>query len=298
MHPFASAHGGPIRIAGLIAICLLAAPAAGAADQTNSKVVSQFLGQYCIQCHDADNAEGEREFESFSLPITAEQQLIAVNEIINQVTLRQMPPEDAEQPTDEQRLALLDALRASVRKARQHFESTGARTVIRRLTHREYENTLATLFGRRVDTLGLTADFPKEETSQHMDNIGASLVTSGFLLDQYFQAASRLVEARLGTPTKEPQSWHFTDNFRQYEELSGAHKSVFKYEYLCLYEQPNTDTRQGGYGHIEDFLEGVPASGLYDIEVHAQAMHRDTHYDPKFFSHRLFRTVSDRCCSR
>ena len=24
-------------------------------------------------------------------------------------------------------------------------------------------------------------------------------------------------------------------------------------------------------------------SGLYDIEVHAQAMHRDTHYDPKIF---------------
>ncbi|NBR87963.1 MAG: DUF1592 domain-containing protein, partial [Verrucomicrobia bacterium] len=48
-------------------------------------------------------------------------------------------------------------------------------------------------------------------------------------------------------------------------------------------EQPNTDTRQGSYGHIEDFLQGVPVSGLYDIEVEAQAMHRDTHYDPKIF---------------
>jgi len=283
MHSFAFGHRDPFCIAGVVAICLIAASTAGAADQSNGKVVSKFLGQYCIQCHDADKAEGEREFESFSLPITDEQELIAVNEIINQVTLRQMPPEDAEQPPDEQRLVLLTALRDSVLEARQHFESTGARTVIRRLTHREYENTLATLFGRRVDTLGLTADFPQDETSQHMDNIGASLVTSGFLLDQYFQAASRLVESRLGTSDKEPQSWHFTDNFRQYEELSGAHKSVFKYEYLCLYEQPNTDTRQGGYGHIEDFLEGVPVSGLYNIEVHAQAMHRDTHYDPKIF---------------
>ena len=40
---------------------------------------------------------------------------------------------------------------------------------------------------------------------------------------------------------------------------------------------------KGGYGHIEEFLQGVPVSGLYNIEIKAQAMHRDTHYDPKIF---------------
>jgi hypothetical protein len=154
---------------------------------------------------------------------------------------------------------------------------------MRRLTSREYENTLATLFGRRVDTLGLTADFPKEKTSQHIDTIGRSLVTSGFLLDQYFQAANRLVETRLGKAVMKPQQWHFNGHFVQYEELQGPHKDVFNYGFLNLYEQPNTDTRQGGYGHIEDFLQGVPESGLYDIEVVAQAMHRNTHYDPAIF---------------
>ncbi len=154
---------------------------------------------------------------------------------------------------------------------------------MRRLSHREYENTLAVLLDRRVDTLGLTAEFPPEQTSHHMDNIGESLVTSGFLLDQYFQAANRLVQLRLGRTPMKPRTWHFTGNFQQYEELTGAHKSVLNFEYLCLYEQPNTDTRQGGYGHIEDFLGGVPVSGLYEIQVHAQAMHRDTHYDPAIF---------------
>lgn len=249
----------------------------------HAPTVTRLLKKYCLDCHDVKTADGEREFETFSLPIKTQQQLITADGIIDHVTLRNMPPEDADQPTDEERLALIGALRDSIQEARSQFESTGSRTIMRRLSNREYENTLATLFDRRVDTLGLTADFPKEETSQHMDNIGESLVTSGFLLDQYFQAASRLVEARLGKPEMKPQSWHFKDNFKQYEELSGAHKSVFKYRYLCLYEQPNTDTRQGGYGHIEDFLAGVPASGLYDIQVQAQALHRDTHYDPKIF---------------
>lgn len=250
---------------------------------TKTHDVGHFLAKYCLDCHSTSSAEGEREFETFKLPILSEEHLITADEIIDQVTLRLMPPEDALQPTSEERLALIQSLRTSMSDARGKIESTGGRTVMRRLSHREYENTLSTLFNRRVDTLGLTADFPKENTEHHIDTIGDSIVTSGFLLDQYFQAASRLVRTRLAKPKIEPQSWHFKDNFKQYEELTGSHKSVFNFEFLCLYEQPNTDTRQGGYGHIEDFLEGVPVSGTYEIEALAQAMHRDTHYDPKIF---------------
>ncbi|MEM6778944.1 MAG: DUF1592 domain-containing protein [Planctomycetota bacterium] len=250
---------------------------------SSDEVVADFLANYCVACHDTATREGDREFESFAFPILDHAGLINADEIIDQVTLRQMPPQDAEQPSDEERLGVIESLRSALQSARNSFASTGGRTVLRRLSHRQYENTLATLLDRRVDTLGLTADFPTENTSHHLDTIGSELVTSGFLLDQYFQAADRLIETRLGQPSIGRRTWHFRDHFVQYEELNGPHKSVFNFEYLCLYEQPNTDTRQGGYGHIEDFLEGVPVSGLYDIAVHAQAMHRDTHYDPKIF---------------
>ncbi|MFY9256361.1 MAG: DUF1592 domain-containing protein [Fuerstiella sp.] len=275
--------GGALVVA--FAACLLAGRMPVVADDgaKPNTVAIDFIGKYCIQCHEGDTAEGERAFDSFVLPLKSVQQLIAADEIIDQVTLKSMPPQDADQPTDDERVAVVTELREHIQQARDKVKSTGGRTVMRRLSNREYEVTLAALFDRRVDTLGLTADFPKDNTSEHVDTIGESLVTSGFLLDQYFQAASRLVEARLGKPATKPESWHFTDNFRQYEELTNSHQSVFKFKFLCLYEQPNTDTRQGGYGHIEDFLGGVPVSGLYDIEVNAQAMHRDTHYDPKIF---------------
>ncbi len=252
-------------------------------EAAREKILFAFTGKYCLECHDTDIQKGEREFENFGLPLQSTMDLITAKEIIDQVTLGQMPPKEADQPMDEESLELIRALRGSVAAARERMESTGARTVMRRLTHREYENSLEDLFGRRVDTLGLTADFPKEQTSEHVDTIGETLVTSGFLLDQYFSAAHRLVETRLGKPETPVKKWHFTDNFVQYEELAGSHRSALKFEYLCLYEQPNTDTRQGGYGHIEDFLEGVPVSGIYEIETLAQAMHRDTHYDPKIF---------------
>ena len=268
----------------MVAIAMFTCPCF--ADQPKAlshKAVSDFINQHCIDCHSTDTAEGEREFSSFSLPIESENQLITADEIIDQVTLKQMPPEDSEQPSDDERVALVTALRDGIKQARGRLKSNSGKTVMRRLSNREYENTLATLFGRRVDTLGLTAKFPKENTEHHLDTIGEALVTSGFLLDQYFQAADRLVEHRLGKPKMQPKSWHFKDNFKQYEELNNPHRSAFKFQYLCLYEQPNTDSRQGGYGHIEDFLGGVPVSGLYEIKALAQAMHRDTHYDPKIF---------------
>ena len=253
------------------------------ADDESPKVVQRFLGKYCMECHDADVQKGDRSFEKFALPLKSVPDLIEARDIIDQLTLKEMPPKKADQPKDDERLAMIRALRDGTVAAHAKFQSTGSRTVMRRLSSREYENTLAVLFGRRVDTLGLTADFPKEKTSEHMDTIGKSLVTSGFLVDQYFQSANRLVETRLGKPAMEPKDWRFNGHFVQYEELQGPHKSAFNYRYLNIYEQPNTDTRQGSYGHIEDFLQGVPVSGLYDIEVEAQAMHRDTHYDPKIF---------------
>jgi hypothetical protein len=267
-------------VAGISALSLTAS--AHAAEEA-PKVVQQFLGKYCLECHDADVQKGDRAFDEFTLPLKAVTDLIEAKDIIDQITLKEMPPKKADQPTEEERLAMLRALREATVAARGKMESSGSRTVMRRLSSREYENTLATLFGRRVDTLGLTADFPKEKTVQHMDTIGRSLVTSGFLVDQYFQSANRLVETRLGKPATEPKSWHFNSHFVQYEELQGSHKSAFNFRYLNLYEQPNTDTRQGGYGHIEDFKQGVPVSGLYDLEVEATALHRDTHYDPAIF---------------
>jgi hypothetical protein len=254
-----------------------------AAAETPAKQVEQFLSRYCLECHAADVQKGDRSFEKFTLPLKTLPEVIEARDIIDQLTLREMPPKKADQPTDEERLAAIRALREGTAAAQTSLQSTGSRTVLRRLSNREYENTLATLFGRRVDTLGLTADFPKEKTARHLDTIGQSLVTSGFLVDQYFQAANRLVETRLGKPATAPQTWRFNKNFVQYEELTGSHKSVFNFRYLNLYEQPNTDTRQGGYGHIEDFRQGVPVSGLYDLEVEATALHRDTHYDHAIF---------------
>ncbi len=252
--------------------------------QASDDAVTKFLGSYCLDCHDSDLQKGDWNFETFRLPLKTGWDLTAAREIADQLSQRKMPPRKAGQPSDAERLAVIKWLRGGIVATRGKLGDVArGRTVMRRLSNREYENTLEFLFGRSLATLGLTADFPKENTSEHMDNIGETLVTSGFLLDQYFQAANRLVELRLNRPDTPAKTWRFDGHFLQPEELSGSHKSAFNYRYLCVYEQPDTDTRQGGYGYVHDFVEGVPVSGLYDLEALVQAMHRDTHYDPKIF---------------
>lgn len=267
----------------LVLVLLLVVGWGRAADQPARAMIDDFLAFHCLDCHDSASEKAGRNFEAFQVPLQGIPDLITAREILDQVSLGEMPPREKEQPEPDERDRLVRALQQEIAASRDRLAGERRQTVMRRLSNREYENTLEVLFGRRVDTLGLTLDFPKEKTSHHLDTIGESLVTSGFLVDQYFQAAQLLVESRLGKPRLEPREWHFTDNFVQYEELKGSHRSVFQNRFLCLYEQPDTDTRQGSYGHIEDFLEGVPVSGLYELKVLIKAMHRDTHYDPKIF---------------
>ena len=109
-----------------------------------------------------------------------------------------MPPPKADQPTPEERAAAIAALTAEVADVTERLKSTGGQTELRRLNEREYLNTLEDLFSRRVDTFAPTSRFPRDQTAEHVDTLGDVLVTSGFLLDNYFEAADLVVEKALG----------------------------------------------------------------------------------------------------
>src|SRR5688572_10046487 len=67
------------------------------------KLVGQCLDTYCLDCHDSATQKGERNLESFKLPLKSVSDLISAKEIIDQVTLKEMPPKKSDQPTDEER---------------------------------------------------------------------------------------------------------------------------------------------------------------------------------------------------
>jgi hypothetical protein len=129
-----------------------------------------------------------------------------------------------------------------------------------------------------------TTSFPRDETSEQMDNIGDTLRTSGYLLSQYLDAADQVVEKALGEPPPPPEkTWHFTDNFTQQPELRYSHTKVHQNKFMVLYEGMQSTNHEGGYAPLLAFAAGVPADGRYEIRVKAEALNRVHPYDQKIF---------------
>ena len=243
-----------------------------------------FLQKHCIRCHGEKKQKGNQRFDVLEFPISSQLDAIHVQDIIDQLNLGEMPPEDEKQPSEDVRKAIIAELTSRLKVAREKLRSTEGQTLLRRLNRREYINTLEDLFDLDLRTFDPTRNFPRDNVSHNLDNLGDTLVTSGYLLDHYLEAADTVVEKALGmTQIPEEKSWHFKGNFDQGQELRFSHKNVFNFRYLCVYEVPNTVNHEGGYAAISEFEKGVHEDGEYEIQVLANAMHRDTPYDPVIF---------------
>ncbi len=245
---------------------------------------AEFIQSFCVRCHGPEKQKGDRRFDGLRFPLEDQHGVLDVQDIIDQLTLGDMPPKKADQPSTEEKAAVIAALTEAASEARARLASTGGQTVLRRLNRREYRHTVSDLFALDMTAFDPTSKFPRDQMVEHMDNVGDTLVTSGHLLDQYLDAADLVVEKALGTLEQpEEQSWHFEGNFVPGAELKYAHKSVYQNRYLCVYEVPNTLNHEGGYSAISDFKHGVPVDGTYEVRVLAHSVNRQHPYDPDIF---------------
>ncbi len=245
-----------------------------------------FFDAYCLKGHGPEKQKAERRFDTLPATITHADQLTEVQDVIDQLNLGEMPPAEEKQPTRAEVAAIVEYLTRQAADGRTRLASTGGRTVLRRLNRREYLATVGDLFALNMTMFDPTVKFPRDQTVQHMDNIGDALKTSGYLLAQYLDAADAVVEKALGQPPPPPpRTWSFTGNFQQQPELAYSHRKVHQFRYLCLYEGLHSESHEGAYGPLLAFAEGVPADGWYEIRVRAEAKNRRNPYDPRIYGH-------------
>lgn len=273
------------RWRGLLAMGLAALlPAVARALENTEAPVRQFLSAYCYECHGVDKQKGDRRFDELVLPIDKADGLTDLQDIIDQLNLGEMPPAKAKKhPTEAEVSATVSQLEKFVAEGQAKFSSTGGETVLRRINRREYINTVGDLFGMNMLMFDPTTKFPRDQSVQHMDNIGDALRTSGYLLGQYLDAAEQVVDkafAQMDRPKE--QTWRFDKDFRQQSELR-HHKEIFNNAFLALYETTTGVQHEGAYGPLLNFPEGVPADGYYEVRVKAEAKFRKNPYDPNFF---------------
>ena len=134
--------------------------------------VQRFLTTYCNDCHGAKKQKGDRRFDELVLPVTKVDTLIALKDILDQIHLGEMPPEKSKQPSSEEQKAFLDQVNLALTQGREKLASTGGSAVLRRLNRREYINTNSDLFALNMAAFDPTTKFPRDQSAEHMDNLG------------------------------------------------------------------------------------------------------------------------------
>lgn len=245
-----------MTIALLLALAAAPDPAAG------------FLNTYCTACHGEKAQLANRRFDRG--PLSADEAAT----VSRRVESGTMPPKQARQPSPAERQAFLTHL----------AKGAPAKVALRRMNRREYLNTIGDLLKLDMDQFDPSSRFPRDQQYGHMDNVGETLVTSGYLLEQYLDAAEAVIAKALpDQPAPAPRTWVFKGYFRQQKELDGARERNKLTQYMSLFEHPRTPHYEGAFAPLHAFAEGVPFDGVYEVKVQVEALHRKNPYDPKLF---------------
>ncbi|MCG8651029.1 MAG: DUF1592 domain-containing protein, partial [Pirellulales bacterium] len=241
------------------------------------------LKTYCLSCHGEAAQKADRRFDQLADQIGDDDMLVDYQDIVDLLNLGEMPPEEEKQPSDQERLAVVELLTAEIQRFHRTRRQTGGQTVLRRLNAREYRNTVRDLLHLDMTLFDPTSTFPRDQTSEHLDNVGDTLVVSGHLLARYLESAERVIEKAM-TPLEKPQrqTWVFRDGFRQQPEIDQVHRKTNQFQHMTLYDVTGADKPEGAYGPIHAFAQGVPVDGLYEIRIKAEAVNRLHPYDPEF----------------
>ncbi len=247
------------------------------------KQVKPLLSKYCFKCHGEQIQKGERRFDELVSTIENDDTFVDMQDILDQLNLGQMPPQDEQQPTATERRQIIDWMTQNIASYHDSRRASKGETVLRRLNSREYRNTVRDLFGINMLMFDPTVEFPLDQTTEHLDNVGETLVTSGYLLQQYLAAADVVVE-KVMSPRQQPevQSWEFRNGFRQQPEIDQVFRKVNNFDWMTLFDVIGADKHEGAYGPIHAFSQGVPHDGFYELRIKAEAVNREHPYDPEF----------------
>ncbi|MEM7599953.1 MAG: DUF1592 domain-containing protein [Verrucomicrobiota bacterium] len=240
-----------------------------------------FVENYCVSCHGADKQKADRRFDDLPLTATSHDDLERWQEVIDVISLEDMPPEDEPQPSESERAEMIESATEFVADEATRLIDSGGHSILRRLNSWEYRQTIGDLLSLDVEAWNPAADFPAEVTVHGFDNNGAGLVTSGMLLDHYLHAAEEIIH-RATYFSEKPKSEKYSQaspfyfNDSEHAELPKLFQ-VDRFRFIP--ETPYTDLygrhyRGGHIGFVPMTGDGAPHSGHYTVRVKAAAVDR------------------------
>ena len=159
------------------------------------------VDRYCTKCHNENKTNGE-----VNLAQDIDVRLILEHRDTWQTALgtienSEMPPEDAKQPTDEERQLLQQFIKKTLEELDCTTEDPG-KPILRRLNRVEYDFAIRDLTG--LD-LKLAEGFAPDATAHGFDHIGEALSLSPAQVEQYHNAAKAVVDELKKQQKEQPQ---------------------------------------------------------------------------------------------
>lgn len=273
----------------VLSVCSLNLGQLGSLAADLDPVVPRFVDNYCMDCHDGDSEKGDRNFEAFLENPNSEHHLKALESILEQLNLGEMPPakKSVTQPPHSKRRTVINAISSHLRA--HEFSLRPASTVMRRLNRFEYLNTMRDLLGVDTRVFDPTVDFPQDAREEGFDNLGESLILSSVLMNLYLKAATAFLDQAIFFQDEPPRSRLLSYEPKDFVGVNSKTRSSVSWQ-VRHGKDHNGYLDVGGGGAVPRMLtlptalkkNGVPETGRYRIRIRAEAVNRVTHpYDRK-----------------
>jgi hypothetical protein len=158
-----------------------------------SALVTEFVENWCVDCHDAGTPKGKLALDALATaPIAANTR--DWERVVRRLERRQMPPADRERPGEETYEAALAELTSELDRSAAESPDPGRSPTFRRLTRSEYRSAIRDLLALEIDAAAL---LPPDE-SVHGFESGSGGELSPTALERYVSAAQRISRLALG----------------------------------------------------------------------------------------------------
>jgi hypothetical protein len=178
----------PMRLVLLAAFLSTAIAAHGATAR------SEFLENYCADCHDAATKKGGLNLDALTWHLDQPGNFDEWAKVYRRVSRGEMPPKKKTQPKAEEAQAFVASLGGELRTFDTARETQRGRTVLRRLNRVEYEQTMQDLLGIKIP---LVAMLPADTPAHGFDTVAEDLRLSMLQMEKYLEAADAALDAAI-----------------------------------------------------------------------------------------------------
>ena len=180
------------------------AKAAAADKYSFDRSIRTILEPFCYRCHNDEKQKGDVNLLRDHNPrMIAENRKVWLT-VIDVLESKQMPPKKEKQPTDDQRKLIVTFIKKTLGSLDCGPARDPGKSVIRRLNRSEYDNSILELTGLN---LRIAEDFSPDSSGYGFDNIGEALALSPVLVEQYHQAALKVISEIVDRKAAHPEAY-------------------------------------------------------------------------------------------